>query len=551
MNAIGQFLRHSWCPHCPSSDGYAIYSTGSAYCFACGKYDEVAYRDDKTNRRTDIVAKKELINDVEYKQLKARKISRATCERYGYGIGITREGKIVQVAPYYRNNRLVGQHIRFPNKDFRWLGTNRGCNLFGQHLWPAGGKRLIITEGEIDCLSIAQAMNLKWPVVSIPNGAQNAEAALKQHIEYINSFDEVVLAFDNDEPGRNAIEACVNLIQPGKARILQYPGDCKDANDFLKAGRASELVSAVFNAQKYRPDGIIDGSEIYNEFMSDLGDGIDSPYPGLNEKLHNFRKGRLYLFTAGSGIGKSTLVKEIGYHFRMKHKQKLGVMALEESKRVTASNFVGIHLNKGLLHVSRRGTTPEELTQAFKEFFAEGQVLIYDHFGSVDLDNLLAKLRYMAVGFGVDWVILDHISIVVSALDDPANDERKLIDKLMTLLRSLIEETGIGVLAVVHLKRPPGQGKSWNEGRRVSLTDLRGSGGLEQISDVVISLERDQQGDNADVSIIRVLKNRDIGDTGIADTVKYNRETGRLLPTDDIFHSNQAVNPFKQENTDF
>jgi twinkle protein len=124
---------------------------------------------------------------------------------------------------------------------------------------------------------------------------------------------------------------------------------------------------------------------------------------------------------------------------------------------------------------------------------------------------------------------LDHISIVVSGLDDSEGDgERRMIDVLMTKLRSLINETGIGMFAICHLKRPPGQGKSFNEGRPVSLTDLRGSAALEQLSDAVIAIEGNQQGQSPNSRIIRVLKNRPIGLVGVADTLYYDHNTGRL-----------------------
>ena len=190
-----------------------------------------------------------------------------------------------------------------------------------------------------------------------------------------------------------------------------------------------------------------------------------------------------------------------------------------------------------------------DLKAAFDAVMGNGKWYIYDHFGSSDIDTLLSKLRYLAVGLGCKAIVLDHISIVVSGLDESEGEsERKIIDKLMTRLRSLIEETGILVLAVVHLKRPD-KGKSYNEGRPVSLTDLRGSGSLEQVSDVVVSLERDQQGDEPDEATIRVLKNRPLGITGLAGTVRYDRETGRLLPCDDGDGTGGAAYGFQKEET--
>jgi twinkle protein len=178
------------------------------------------------------------------------------------------------------------------------------------------------------------------------------------------------------------------------------------------------------------------------------------------------------------------------------------------------------------------GLTQYELEQAFKDTVGNGRFWMLDHWGSYDIDSLIGKLRYMAVGLGVDWIVLDHISIVVSGLDEVAESERKLIDKLMTKMRSLVEETGVGILAIVHLKRVDDAKSNFNEGKQVRLTDLRGSAALEQIPDGVIAAERNQQGDNPDVMTLRVLKNRPIGKTGVADQLLYHHDTGRLLPYD-------------------
>jgi twinkle protein len=145
----------------------------------------------------------------------------------------------------------------------------------------------------------------------------------------------------------------------------------------------------------------------------------------------------------------------------------------------------------------------------------------------MDIDVLLAKIRYMAKGLQVDFLILDHVSIVVSGF--ASDDERKNLDMLMTKLRSLVEETGIGVIAISHLRRPPDG--SYNEGKQVSLSSLRGSAGIEQLSDTVVALERDQQAEEGvkDISTIRVLKNRTVGILGEAGKVKYIHDTGRLV----------------------
>ena len=101
----------------------------------------------------------------------------------------------------------------------------------------------------------------------------------------------------------------------------------------------------------------------------------------------------------------------------------------------------------------------------------------------------------------------------------------------MTKLRSLVEETQVGMLLVSHLKRPEGRG--FEEGREITLGHLRGSAGLGQLSDMVIGIERNQQDqDTKNVSTVRILKNRFSGETGVACSLIYNLSTSRMLETE-------------------
>jgi len=469
------------------------------------------------------VGDSELIQS-EIQALTKRKLLKKTCEFYGYGVG-TYNGQPVHVENFYKDNRRVAQHIRYPDKEFGWIGDSKGVGFWGEHLFPKGGRILVVTEGAIDAMSIAQCTDLKIPVVSIPSGSKTALPCFKRRLEYVNSFQKVILAFDNDEPGQEALHQVAQILPVGKAYTINM-GDFKDANEMLVAGEGVRLTKAIYEPNEYRPDGIISGGDLWDALNEETAPGLSIPFPILNSKLQGLRPGQLIIVTAGSGIGKTTLTREIGYHFLMHHKETVGVIALEENKRKTAKFWVGLHLSKPL-HVNINAATPTERKEAFDAVLNNGRFWIYDHWGSTAINNLLSKIRYMVVSLGVRWVILDHISIVVSDSEDGDESERKIIDRLMTRLRTLINETGVGFLAIVHLKRPPGD-ESYNTGKEVSLSDLRGSGSLEQLSDIVISLERDQQGENKNLALLRLLKDRDIGDTGVADSVIYNQFTGRM-----------------------
>ena len=526
------------CPSCTrgggdwDGDNLVRYSDGHGYCFACGFYergDGEPVQDNNHNHKGGRRVAGELLPTGDFVPLTKRKINEDTCRKFGYHKAKLKSGKSAQVAPYFDSSgKLVAQHIRDAEKNFIWLGSYKEGQLFGQHLWGEGGRRVIITEGEIDCMTISQLQDNKWPVVSIKSGANAAVNDIKASLEWLESYQEVIFCFDMDEPGRKAAQDCAALLTPGKAHIVHLP--LKDANECLLAGKVKELTSALWNAKPYRPDGIVSIKDLKEKSKQAAPPGLPISFQELSDKLYGIRPKELYLFTAGSGIGKSTIVHEIAFELHQRHGWSLGVLALEEANAKTVRRYVGIAMNKPLT-LPGYEVPEDEYDAAFDKIAGRDDIWFYDHFGSTDVDGILSKLRYLAVVCGVKCIVLDHISIVVSGLDEVGESERKTIDKLMTRLRSLVEETGVTVLAVVHLKRPD-KGKSWNEGREPSLTDLRGSGSLEQLSDVVIALERDQQGDNANLSGIRILKNRPVGITGKAGKAVYNQETGRLIPTD-------------------
>jgi twinkle protein len=289
------------------------------------------------------------------------------------------------------------------------------------------------------------------------------------------------------------------------------------------------MIEAMWGAKVYRPDGIINGEDLWDAVSTeDTTPSIPYPFLGLNTKTRGMRRGELVTITAGSGVGKSQVCREIAYHLSNEG-ESVGYIALEENVRHTAISLMGLAMDKPL-HLSRDGVTEEEMRHAFSKTVGNGKFFVYDHFGSMRTDNLLAKVRYLAKACGVGWVILDHLSIVVSGVDD--GDERKAIDVIMTKLRSLVEETGIGLILVSHLRRPAGE-KGWENGVQVTLNSLRGSASIAQLSDMCLSVERDQQGDNPNVATVRCLKNRHSGETGIGCYLHYNKDTGRMVEVDD------------------
>lgn len=430
-------------------------------------------------------------------------------------------------------------------------GSQSECALYGQHLVAPDGKRLVITEGVLDAASTDLMLSRKQNVVSLVNGVGGAIRDVKGNIDYIESFGEVVLCFDNDKAGQDAAKAVAKLLTPGKCKIVPL-AKFNDPNDFLVKGNVKEFVDFFWQAKRHQPDGIINLSDIFAQVLEeDEKPSISYPWEGLNEMLDGIRKSELVTITSGSGMGKSSIVRELEYHILMNTDETIGILALEETPVRTTQGIMGIHCNTQLHRKKYRDQVdPKQYREAFEATAGTGRLVAYDHFGSTSGDNLIAQIRYMIKGLGCTRVILDHLSIVVSSQED-GGDERKNIDSIMTKLRQLVQETDTSLFLVSHLRRASGD-KGHENGAEVSLSQLRGSQAIAQLSDAVIALERDQQAENekeANLTRLRVLKSRYTGQTGIATHLWFDPDTGRMQEignSDDVKQWLAGANEFEE-----
>ena len=526
-----KFLRHIPCEHCGSKDANSLYDDGHTHCFSCGVTENEGAYDERTVMRDAVAPTKKAIMDIRgtFKSIPDRGISQATCEKYG----VTTDGDY-QYYPYTDGDgvRTAVKQRSVPTKQFSISGDFGRATLFGQHLFHAGGKAITITEGELDALAAFQMQGSLYPTVSIRNGAQAALKDCKAQYEWLNSFDSVVICFDADEPGKKAAKEVAELFG-NKAKIMQHKSGHKDACDYLIAGATKDFVNEWWRASPYVPDGIVNAADLWEE-ISKPEPVAEAQYPwkGLNKLLYGIRPAELITVTAGSGLGKSQFLREILYNLLQTTDWKIGGMFLEESTRKTARSIMSLHANK-LLHLPDTPTTEQELKEAFDATLGSNRIYLFDHFGSSDVDNISNRIRYMAKACDCRVVFLDHISIVVSGQD--LGDERKAIDNMMTKLRTLVQELNITLICVSHLRRPQGN-QGHEDGGSVSLSQLRGSGAIAQLSDAVITLERNSMAENEEerhLTKIAVAKNRYNGETGPACKLKYNGYTGRMLEVEE------------------
>ena len=530
------------CPECNSSDAFTIYEDG-AYCFSC------QYSTKKVNIMNDLETvadnKNQLtltdISELNSFAITSRGISKQVVDHFGIKMAVNPDGSGgSHFYPYTANGKVtvVAYKERKLPKNFIVHGNFNNIELFGQSV-ASGGKTLVITEGELDACAIAQSFldkyNKIFPVVSIPS-ASGCKVILEQR-EWIRRFESVILFFDKDDAGQAAVQKVAKIIGADKVKVAQLT-EKDPCEQLLKHGSAS-LLQAYWNAETWSPAGIVMGEKIWREYI-ERKNTESIPYPecleGLNEKLKGIRHGEITLFTSGTGSGKSTVVKEIVLNLLAKTTDKVGLISLEESVGDTAEKFISMYLQNNNLH--EEGVSEEQQRHGFSSVFGTEKLVLLDHQGSVGDDSLIDKIEYMAL-MGCKYMVLDHITIAVSEGSEGLSGN-EAIDKVMSDLLKIVKKHNIWLCLISHLRKAPGGGMSFEEGKLASIDDIKGSGSIKQISFDIVAFARNLVAENSierNTIKFRVLKSRFTGLTGSAGSATYDNNTGRLTAVSQEFSS--------------
>lgn len=520
------------CPKCTSHDAFSYKENDTfGYCFSCGKSSLIDPNNViQTKTESYSMHTLEEIKSYDVRGFKERNITKAVAEYYGVKVSYREDGTIhSHFYPYTKDGLVCAYKERTLPKSFRVHGEFKGVQLFGQ-LQSTGGRRVVITEGELDCLAVAQAQFDKYgkfyPVVAMPSST--ATSMILEQREWLRSFEEVVLMLDMDESGKKATESAAKIIGHDKIKIASLPA--KDPCDVLIMDNGSAtLMSCVFNAKPYSPAGIVRGQAVWEQYK-ERQTTVSVPYPmclnGLNDKLNGMRMGEIVLFTSGTGSGKSTVIKEIVLDILDKSDSMVGMVSLEESIGDTAQKFISMKLNT----VAADSTvTEEEQYYAFDSVFGDERLVLLDHQGSVSDESLVDKMEYLAL-MGCKYIILDHITIAVSEGQE-GKTGNEAIDSMMSDLLKLVKKHNIWLGVISHLRKGRNDQKAFEEGRLPSLDDIKGSGSIKQVSFDIIAFARNMIAEDAqerNTIKFRVLKSRFTGNTGDCGSVLYNTKTGRL-----------------------
>lgn len=469
----------------------------------------------------------------EFKDIVDRKISKNTCEIYNYQVGMYK-GRNCHIANVYNKEVVItSQHVRFiDSKQFEWINYNQNITLFGSHIEFDYEKPVIITEGQIDAMSCYE---MGFQSLSLTHGIDTAEQGLLNYMEELKKFKKIILWFDNDEPGINKLKEILDIMPLGKTFYVDLKKDkqlkkYKDANDvYINVSKADDFSYLNSLIKEYVPQGIKFGNNlILEEYLTPLPEGLMTGRPVFDQKTRGYKFGQLYLFMAGSGIGKSTILRNDILLLRRKYGVKVANFFLEDRQRVSELGYVAMDLNIPIVDFIDnpcKYATIEDIKKSWNEIINTEDMAFRDVNCSLDSKKFLKQIEYLVDVKKYKVIVLDHIQALT---EEDLDEQRIAIDKFMSSFHKLIIKYNfIGIIAC-QLSNPSGQGKDWEEGREVTQSDARGSASLRFKPDVMIGLERNSRDESEkDKLKLRIVKCR-YGDTGLTDEIRFVENTGRL-----------------------
>lgn len=524
MTSTSKLIKaHQPCPNCGSSDALGIYDDGHGFCYSCTGYikDATSLLDPALQSNVEVPAQQPEFGNFTYQFVECRGIQTETMQFFGVQTKVDPEGKPVAHGYIYPNGGVKVREIE--TKQFRTQGNMNEGMLFGKDKFPAGGKAIVITEGELDAMSAWQMLSRHTPAVSI-RSAVTARKDCTAEYDYLNSFEKIYLCLDNDEPGHKAAREIASLFDFNK--VYQVPlSSYKDANGYLEANKDKDFRTAFQNAQRFLPEGIISSNdEIFNIIDQDEAKATATyPWPQIQDISKGIRMGEVVLLTALEGVGKTEIFRSLEYHLLQTTEANIGIIHLEESKSRLIKGLVGYDL-KTPVHLDPL-INKDQIKDAWQRTTKrDNRVHIYSHFGSDDPDVILDAIRFMASACECKYIFLDHITMLVSGLDD--GDERRILDYISTKLAHMVEEQDFCLFLISHVN---------DDGK------TRGSRNISKIADLSIHLDRDlTKADPVERNTTNLIvrKNRFASQTGPAGKLYFDPTTyiikERVMPPEGL-----------------
>ena len=562
---MGELIRGKInCIECGSSDAGHLYQQddGSVdfFCFSCETYltpeKTAELYNEGFDEKGDVVTEDfNWVFDLECRGWRERRIGKEVSELYGIRTEFENGEVNRRFYPVTEGGEITGFRVRTKDKDFYSIGKCKSnSEFFGQSLFSAGGKFLVITGGQEDAASLQQALKIKKPnfttaIVSPTNGEQSTAKQIKANFEWVTSFEKVIFMLDNDQVGKEATQEAVKLLKPGQAYIANL--NLKDPNEYVKNHLDNDLVSAFWKAERYSPIDLMTLGDMWDDFEKSAKQSI-IPFPAEFDQLNSMlgggvAVGEVTVIGALTSIGKSAMVNNLVYSFFTETDKKIGLLYLESTPREIVSNLLSIHMEENLALKKPQELDMSRLKKEFIQMVKEdNRILSINHQGAfASMDDLFKKLEWMVKAQGTEIVVIDPIQAGV-----PSNDNTH-IDEFMDSVLKLAKQTDATIFVVSHMRKPEGK-----DPHAVSEYELKGSSSINQISFNTILLSRDKSAEDENVrnsTRLQVVKCRRTGFTGEAGWLRYDPYKAKMYACDNPYtqHEPSLKDDSVFDSTDF
>lgn len=502
------------------------------YCFSCGTHVPHPYHDKPEGYKPQVFIKsKEQIEqeiaeiaDYQVVDLPARKLRKESLNHFGIKIGVSETDGVTPVShyyPYYRNEQLIGYKVRLIETKRMWaIGTTKLSDLFG---WPqavaAGGKKLFITEGELDAVALFQIFkdhnkgtqyaDFNPSVVSLSNGAGGASKELVRLLPEIRKvFKEIVLVFDMDDVGKKAAEDVARLIPD----VLIATLPAKDANDCLIQGRSKACYNAVqFNSQKPKNTRLVSGDDLHESAKEPPKYGVSWPWKHITEATRGIRLGETIYIGAGQKQGKSEVVNTLAAHFMKEHGWKVFLVKPEESNKKTYKLVAGKMVGK-IFHDPNLPFDEAAYEEAGKQL--HGNLFMLNLYQHVGWDTLKADIR-QAAAEGCKVIMIDPITNLTNGMDAASANVK--LQEIAQELSAMALDLSVVIFIFCHLRNPD-SGPPHERGGEVLSSQFAGSRAMARSCNLMLGLEGNRDPnlsvEERNLRTLVLLEDREFGEVG-------------------------------------
>ena len=537
----GTPLRKESCSKCGSSDAKQIFlkSNGEtdAFCFSCETYfprhriQQEAVKSFLRRHKSKPMFDINNVGSLPTREI--RGVREEICKGFGVKVLLSEtDGQTIthHIFPDRANGEVVGYEVKGIDKKITSIGDRKGnLELWGQHIaMKNGGKKLFITEGRLDAMSLYQSLfdhkprgySGKPSVVSVTKGATSAVKDLMNNRNFVDRYEEVILVLDSDDAGQKAVRDVLKVFP--RFKVARLP--MKDANEMLQAGQSRELYENVmYKSEHVRQGELVDiDADLIQRALVKPEMGIPFPWETVNRATFGIRPHTIHVCGAAPKIGKSHHEYQLIQHL-IKLNHKVGVFDLENAPVKTA---VRIASKEAKTDFSRpdKEFNPQLLHDTLLKL--QGKVRFYDRGASRDWSDIRICIEEMHLLDGINIFFIDPLTALISRYNSTdANDK---LNEICTDMADLVNLYPITMFCYSHVNPKQKGSKPHEAGARVLSSEFTGSRAMEKWFHYGHGISRDRTEEcpieRKNVSEFYMLFDREYGQTYKCD-VYYDENT--------------------------